>query len=383
MGFDIQLESRSGNPAPDKTADRWNSNFITTVNNKAKGWFDVPRYKGIILNADKWGQGTIRYKDPFRPNGHFQFLSGRRVDNGNVFYDITVPDHSDWGDQPYYVIDHMGRGVLHRTSPYVNKRTKNLNEYVHIWNIGGHNVHDFGSYPYGIVNPNNYRGYAGVYEIDNSLFKQIYINQVLEVSWQGYDREAGKIAVNGTGLLQYMRYVFSNGVEGYTDANNNGHEFVIPESLRNDPNAWVKIVGNSESSSYPNRPNSYYAESQKIPFNVIKRFNGNYNMLFTGIDNGRTTVHAALVHGTFNPNASWYIYELYGFRSGNDVTLRFKYISNGRVDRVILKNNNTEYTAISAPNGDNVSQVTVNTPDRGLYLIFYCNGRPQSVAIYV
>ena len=48
-----------------------------------------------------------------------------------------------------------------------------------------------------------------------------------------------------------------------------------------------------------------------------------------------------------------------------------------------MKNNNTEYTAISAPNGDNVSQVTVNTPDRGLYLIFYCNGRPQSVAIYV
>lgn len=378
MGFDVQLESRSGNPAPDKTAERWNSNFITTVNNKAKGWFDVARYKGIIMNADKWGQGTIRYKDPFKPNGHFQFLTGRRVENGNIWYNIQVPDSDFWGDKEYYVIDHMGRGVLHRTSPYVNKRTKNLNEYVHIWNIGGHNVHDFGAYPYGIVNPSNYRGYAGVYTLDNSLFKQTYINQILDLSY----REDGLIAVNGTGLLEHMKYVFSNGVEGYVVFNNTGREFTIPNSLRNDPNAWVKIVGNSESSSYPNRPNNYYAESQKIPFNVIKRFNGNYNMLFTGIGD-RTTVHAGLANGTFNPNTHWYIYELYGSRSGNNVTLRFKYISNNRVDRVVLKNNNTEYTAISAPNGDNVSQVTVNTPDRGLYLIFYCNGRPQSVAIYV
>lgn len=379
MGFNVTLQARGGNTTPDRTENRWNSNFITTVHNKAYGGFTLTKYKSIVTNADKWGQGTIRYKDPFRPNGHFQFLSGRRVENGNVFYDIAVPDQSNWGDQPYYVIDHMGRGVLHRTSPYVNKRTKNLNEYVHIWNIGGHNVHDFGSYPYGIVNPSNYRGYSGLYRLDNSLFKQIYINQVLDLSY----RENGLIAVNSPGTLQYMKYVFSNGVEGYTVGNNTGDEFVIPESLRNDPNAWVKIVGNSESSSYPNRPNSYYAESQKIPFNVIKRFNGNYNMPFTGITNDGTTVHAALAHGTFNPNANWYIYELYGFRSGNDVTLRFKYISNGRVDRVLLKNNNTEYTAISAPNGDNVSQVTVNTPDRGLYLIFYCNGRPQSVAIYV
>lgn len=378
MGFDVQLESRSGNPAPDKTAERWNSNFITTVNNKAKGWFDVARYKGIIMNADKWGQGTIRYKDPFKPNGHFQFLTGRRVENGNIWYNIQVPDSDFWGDKEYYVIDHMGRGVLHRTSPYVNKRTKNLNEYVHIWNIGGHNVHDFGAYPYGIVNPSNYRGYAGVYTLDNSLFKQTYINQILDLSY----REDGLIAVNGTGLLEHMKYVFSNGVEGYVVLNNTGREFTIPNSLRNDPNAWVKIVGNSESSSYPNRPNSYYAESQKIPFNVIKRFNGNYNMLFTGIGD-RTTVHAGLANGTFNPNTHWYIYELYGSRSGNNVTLRFKYISNNRVDRVLLKNNNTEYTAISAPNGDNVSQVTVSTPDRGLYLIFYCNGRPQSVAIFV
>lgn len=378
MGFDVQLESRSGNPAPDKTAERWNSNFITTVNNKAKGWFDVARYKGIIMNADKWGQGTIRYKDPFKPNGHFQFLTGRRVENGNIWYNIQVPDSDFWGNEEYYVIDHMGRGVLHRTSPYVNKQTKNLNEYVHIWNIGGHNVHDFGAYPYGIVNPSNYRGYAGVYRLDNSLFKQTYINQILDLSY----REDGLIAVNGTGLLEHMKYVFSNGVEGYVVFNNTGREFTIPNSLRNDPNAWVKIVGNSESSTYPNRPNSYYAESQKIPFNVIKRFNGNYNMLFTSIGD-RTTVHAGLANGSFNPNTHWYIYELYGSRSGNNVTLRFKYISNGRVDRVLLKNNNTEYTAISAPNGDNVSQVTVNTPDRGLYLIFYCNGRPQSVAIYV
>lgn len=383
MGFNVQLESRSGNPAPDKTADRWNSNFITTVNNKAKGWFDVARYKSIVINADKWGQGIIRYKDSFKPNSHQQYLTGRRVENGNVFYDIQVPDQSNWGNQDYYVVDYMGRGVLRRTSPYVNRQTKNLNEYVHIWNIGGHNVNDFGSYPYGIVNPSNYRSYSGLYRIDNSLFKQIYINNVWEVAWQGYNKEPGKIAVNGTGTLEHMKYVFSNGEEGYTVQAQGGHEFTIPESLRNDPNAWVKIVGNNESSSYPNRPNSYYAESQKIPFNVIKRFNGSYDMRFTGITNDGTTVHAALAQGTFNPNSQWYIYELYGFRSGNNVTLRFKYISNGRVDRVLLKNNNTEYTAISAPNGDNVSQVTVSTPDRGLYLIFYCNGRPQPVAIFV
>lgn len=378
MGFNVQLESRGGNYPPDKTENRWNGNFITTVNNKAKGGFNITRYKGIIMNADKWGQGTIRYKDPFKPNAHLQFLSGRRVENGNIWYNIQVPDSSFWGDKEYYVIDYMGRGVLHRTSPYVNRQTKNLNEYVHIWNIGGHNVNDFGAYPYGIVNPSNYRSYSGFYRVDNSLFKQIFINQVLDLTHTG----DGLIAVNGTGTLQYMKYVFSNGVEGYTISNNTGYEFNIPDSLRNDPNAWVKLVGNSESSSYPNRPNSYYAESQKIPFNVIKRFNGNYSMIFSSAGD-RTTAYAALVQGTFNPNIHWYIYELYGFRSGNNVTLRFKYISNNRVDRVVLKNNNTEYTAISAPNGDNVSQVTVNTSDRGLYLIFYCNGRPQPVTIHV
>ena len=36
MGFNVTLQARGGNTTPDRTENRWNSNFINTVHGKAE-----------------------------------------------------------------------------------------------------------------------------------------------------------------------------------------------------------------------------------------------------------------------------------------------------------------------------------------------------------
>ena len=136
MGFNVTLQARGGNTTPDKTENRWNSNFVNTVHNKAYGGFTVIKYKSIITAADKWGQGVIRYNEPFRANYSGWFVVNKRTEGGTIRYDIQFPDSSTYGTAEYYIITLGGQARLYTTSPYVNRQTKPLSDYVHIWNAG-------------------------------------------------------------------------------------------------------------------------------------------------------------------------------------------------------------------------------------------------------
>lgn len=376
MGFNVTLQARGGNTTPDRTENRWNSNFINTVHGKAEGGFTVIRYKSIVMNADKWGQGVIRYNEPFKANYSGYFITGKRTEGGTVYYNIQFPDHPNWGNQQYYVITLGGQARLYTTTPYINKPNKLFIEQVHIQDAGGHPLYNFTDYPFAVANTSNYASRNGLwYTVDGSFIDQNYINTI-------YDFGNNRIGVDGPGNQQYSKYIFSNGESGYTEDTALGSSLTIPNSLVNDPNAWVQLIPNNTNTIYKNQPHPSYTSSQKIPFNLVKRINGSYN-LKSDIVNGIYNLRSALSPNTFNPNVHWYICGLTGWRSGSNVTLRFKYISNGRPDRVVVRNNNFTTSAISAQDVNGWAQVTVSCGDKGLFLSFYCNGRQQDAAIHV
>lgn len=376
MGFNVTLQARGGNTTPDRTENRWNSNFITTVHNKAYGGFTLTKYKSIVTNADKWGQGVIRYTEPFKSNYVGWFMTNKRTEGGTIYYDIQFPDSANYGNNEFYVITNGGQARLYTTSAYVNKPTKPLSEYVHIWNAGGHPLYNFTDYPYAVTNKSNYAPSNGIWNIvAGSFIDQNYINTI-------FDLGNNKIGVDGPGNQQYSKYIFSNGESGYTEDSSFGSELTIPNNLLNDPNAWVQLIPNNTNTIYKNNRHPNYTESQKIPFNLVKRINGNYNLRNYIVGN-IYNLRSALAPNTFNPNIHWYICGLTGWRSGSNVTLRFKYISSGRPDRVVVRNNNFTTSAISAQDVNGWAQVTVSCGDKGLFLSFYCNGRQQDAVIHI
>nr|DAO64196.1 MAG TPA: hypothetical protein [Bacteriophage sp.] len=373
MAFVNNLPSKSGKPRSDSTQDRWNIEFTNTVNSKTKTVFDLTRYKDFVSKGDKWGHGVINYLQSFRPNFIDVFISNKRTEGGNINYDIYLPDNHNWGLHEFFVISYTGNARKFTATNYINKPAsrKTLEEMVHIANAGGHAnyINDMPAY---VCHVRDYKQQLSFYhDVYDTYLNNEYIDTI---------RDAGenKITFSGFKSEIYTRYIFSNGEDGYVDTSF-GHTIDIPASLRNDPNAWVRFIKNSESESLE-RTNTFLRESQKIPFNAIKRIKGSYNL---GYVYGGTYPLRDVRWGTFDPNNNWYIINLNGSRSGSNVTLRIRYIGNNYIERVVVKNNNTTYTNVSGRATDGWSQVTVNCPDKGLVLELYSGGRKIEAAIHV
>lgn len=372
MAFVNNLPSKSGKPRSDSTQDRWNIEFTNTVNSKTKTIFDLTRYKDFVSKGDKWGHGVINYLQSFRGNFNSVGMMDIRTEGNNINYNIYLEDTKTWGLQEFFVISFIG-GVRKFTSTrYISKSgIKRWDEMVHIDNAGGH-ANYINDLPLYVCFVNNYKQQLGLYfDVYNSNINNEYIDTV---------RDAGENKITFSGFKDniYTRYIFSNGEDGYVDTIF-GHTIEIPASLRNDPNAWVQFIKNPESESLE-RVNPFLRESQKIPFNAIKRIKGSYNL---GYVYGGKHPLSEVRWGEFDPNNNWYIINLRGSRSGSNVTLRIRYIGNNYIEKVVVKNNNTTYTNVSGRATDGWSQVTVNCPDKGLVLELFSGGRKIETAIHV
>lgn len=370
MAFVKSLPTNGGG-RPDSTQDKWNNEFVRTVNNKTTSVFNLERYKDFVINGDRWGHGVINYVRTFKPNWFPVAVTNVNQKGDNIDYNISLIDNASYGNKKFYVISFNGNARLMTSSPYINKpdRDKRIEEYVHIFNAGGHSS-NINQFPVFITREEDYRtAYAGYYHVQYFYIDNEYINTLT-------DLENGKIRFEGFNSATRTRYIFSNGEEGYVDESYY-HTIEIPPSLREDPNAWIKFIKNAESESL-NYNNIYMRESQKVPFNRIKRVTGSYNFGYT---TNNDPIHKVR-NGTFNISNDWYIIALQGSRSGNSVTLRIRYIGSNGIDRVVVRNNNTSYGG-AGRNNDGWAQVTVNCPDKGLVLDIYSGGRRVEAAIHV
>ena len=297
MPFDVTLDSRGGRPNPDNTANRWDSEFIRTVNGKAKGGFTLSRYKDIISKNRKWGSGVIRYRDPWVGNlpAWVQF---KRNENNKVYYDINI-DQWNWSGtaKVWY-----GLGVV-KDLPIESRR-----DYVHrIMNCGDH--------------PDNHMHYA-MYVRANGwsstlVATPVYGGAIENAVILGGGFESGDLVISTLFPEWFFKYTFSDGTFGYVQTFNGRATISVPPNLKGDRNAWITIDPNGR---YQNSNEQKFGASQKFPFNWDYP-NGSGFLSSAG-----ELLSFGITSNSFNNVHNWFVSKVYHQRSGNNVTITIKYI---------------------------------------------------------
>lgn len=346
MGFDVQLDSRGGRPNPDYTRDRWDTEFIRTVNGKARGGFTLSRYKDIINRNGKWGSGVIRYRDPWAGNWSPDVIL-KRNQGGNIYYDVAITELGWSGNAKVYYA--LGNTQVHP----IETNRQNI-----------HRIMDCGGHPDSIQ---NYVAYVKENQGFGGVLRAVY-NGAIESGYIVAGSNDGTDVTLVTHFPEFnFTYRFSNGVEGYTQSIQNRIVIPVPDAIKNDPNAWVMLI-----------PNEWHKGSGDLQFRPSQRFPFN-----TRSTNVFTNVIASnrLEFGNFNPSRDWYITNAWGSRSGNTVTVTVKYVSNIPIRRATLVNGSGSCNVnVNA----NTAIITVSTSQRALVIGLHTDSNiANTVAIYV